>query len=100
MINDNFETILELTLLVSNIKRKICDVYESFLFFSKIYEKNIHNILYLMVDPRFKSFHLMFFINHEEGVIIVEEYDQRFLYFMFLKCYRHLHSIVEFDSNV
>jgi hypothetical protein len=42
----------------------------------------------------------MFFINHEKGVIIVEEYDKRSLYFIFLMCYHHLHSIVEFDYDV
>ncbi len=30
-------------------------------------------------------------------MIIVEEYDTRSLYFMFLKCCHHLHSIIQFE---
>ncbi len=36
-----------------------------------------------MVDPRFKTLHFVFFINREEGVIIVEEYNKRSLYYIF-----------------
>jgi hypothetical protein len=40
---------------------------------------------------------MSFFIGHEKGVNIVEEYDRRYLYFMFLKCYNHLHLVTKFE---
>jgi hypothetical protein len=43
-----------------------------------------------MLDVRFKSFHIVsFFIGHEKGVSIVENYDN-WLYRMLLKCYHYL----------
>jgi len=54
-------------------------------------------MLLLMLHLKFKSFYLVSsFVGHEECVIIVEEYDNFFLYFMFLKCYHHLHLVVLF----
>jgi hypothetical protein len=51
-------------------------------------------MLSLMLDPRFKSLHLgSFFVGQEEGVSIVDAYDRRILYLMFLKCYRCLHPM-------
>jgi hypothetical protein len=42
----------------------------------KYEKKKTHNMLTLMLDPMFKSLHLMFsFIDCEWGVGIVEEYD-------------------------
>jgi hypothetical protein len=39
-----------------------------------------------MLNPRFKSLHLIFsFIGYEEGLIIVKEYDKKSLYTMLLK---------------
>jgi len=72
LIDDGFGFFLEFTLFDSTIKKEICDVLEfSFLF--KKYEKKFHNILFLMLNPKFKSLHLMFsFIGCEEGVCIVE----------------------------
>ncbi len=53
-------------------------------------------MLFSMLDPRFKSFHLVsFFIGQEEGVSIMDEYDRRTLYPMLLKCYHHLHPMTE-----
>jgi hypothetical protein len=49
-----------------------------------------------MLDPKFKSFSLASsFVGREESVTIVDEYDKRTLYPMFLKCYHHLHPIIE-----
>ncbi len=54
----------------------------------------------LMLDPRFKSFHLVFsFISHNQGITIVEQYDIISLYPMFIKCYYHLHPSIEFDND-
>jgi hypothetical protein len=51
-------------------------------------------MLSLMLDPIFKSLCLIsFFVVREEGVNIVDEYDRKTLYPMFLKGYHHLHPI-------
>ncbi len=53
------------------------------------------------MDPRFKTFHLVSsFIGHEQGNAIVEKYDQFFLFPMFLKCYYHLHPLIESKRGV
>jgi hypothetical protein len=45
-----------------------------------------------MLNLTSKSFFLVLcFIEHEEGVVIVEEYDKRSLYPMLIKCHHHLH---------
>jgi len=73
-----------MTLFASNIKREVCDVLESFLFFKKKLWKEIHHMLLLMLYLKFKSFYLVSsFVGHEECATIVEEYDKKYLYFMF-----------------
>ncbi len=86
LINDDFEITFELSLFTSNIKREVCVVLDSFLsYFKKIEKKEAHNILYLMIDSRFKSPCLVSsFVGQEEDVSIVDEYDRRTLYPMFL----------------
>jgi len=39
------------------------------------------------------------FIGCEQGVTIVEEYDRKSLFPMFLKCHRHVHPMVKFKSD-
>ncbi len=52
-----------------------------------------------MLDPRFKSLCFVFsFIEREQGVAIVEEYDRKSLYPMLLKCHHHLHPLAESES--
>jgi hypothetical protein len=59
-------------------------------------KKKVHNMLPLMLDPRFKNLHLIsVFVGQEEGINIVNEYDRKTLYPMFLKCYHHLHPMIE-----
>jgi hypothetical protein len=49
-----------------------------------------------MLDLRFESTHLvLFYIIYEEVVAIVKEYDKRSLYPMLIKCYNHLHHVLE-----
>jgi hypothetical protein len=49
----------------------------------------------LMLHLKFNFFYLVSsFVGHEECVTIVEEYDKKYLYFMFLKCYHQLHLVV------
>jgi hypothetical protein len=49
-----------------------------------------------MLDPRFKNLCIVFyFIGHEEGVNIVEEYDIRSLYPIFFKCCHYSHRMTK-----
>jgi hypothetical protein len=58
-------------------------------------------MLSFMLDPRFKSFFLLSsFIGHEQRSTIVEEYDTKSLYFMFLECHHHLHPLAKFESGI
>jgi hypothetical protein len=50
----------ELSLLASNIKREVINVLDFFLSFLKVYDKRkIHNMIFLMLDPKYKNFHLL-----------------------------------------
>jgi hypothetical protein len=54
-----------------------------------------------MLDPRSKTLRVVSsFIGHEQGKTIVEKYDKKTLFLMFLKCYYHLHPLVEFERGV
>jgi hypothetical protein len=105
----SFESILEddsiisneLSLLAFNIRREVINVLDSFLSFLKKYEiKKVHNMISLMLDPRFKSLHIVSsFVGREQGVAFVEEYDRKFLYPMLVKCHEHLHPLVRLNRN-
>jgi len=100
-MGDDFAITLELSLFASNFKEEVCGVLDSFLSFLKNCEgKKTHNMLSLMLDPRFKNFHLAFsFVGCEQGISIVEEYDQKSLQPMLLKCYHHLHPMKNYDVD-
>jgi hypothetical protein len=76
-MDDNSVIILELSLFASNIKKEVCGSLDSFLSSLKNYEeRKVHNMRYLMLDPWFKSLHLVSsFVGHEQGISIVKEYD-------------------------
>jgi hypothetical protein len=40
------------------------------------------------------------FIGHEQQSTIVEEYDTKSLYLMFLECHHHLRPLAKFESGV
>jgi hypothetical protein len=64
-------------------------------------KKKVHNMFFLMLDPRFKTFHLVSsLIGHEQGKAIVEEYDKKSLFLMFLTCYYHLHPLTKTERGV
>ncbi len=98
LIDDDSIVAQELSLLASNIRRKICRILDGFLSFFKNCERNkAHNVLFLMLDLRFKNLRsISSFIDQEQVVSIVEEYDQRSLFDMFLRCYHILHLMAEF----
>jgi hypothetical protein len=71
-------------------------VFDSFLSFLRKYGKKIDNLLSLMLNRRFKSLRLVsLFVGHEQNILFVEEYDWKSL--KLLKCYHHLHHIVDCD---
>jgi hypothetical protein len=91
----------ELFLLAFNVKREITNVLDYFLSFLKKYENmKTHNMISLMLNPKFKSLCMMSsFVGKERGVVLVEEYDKFFLYLMLVKCHEHLHPLVRLDKN-
>ncbi len=55
-MNDDVELSLKLATFASNIKLEMFGVLDSFLSFLRTYEeKKTHNMLSLMLDPRFKN---------------------------------------------
>jgi hypothetical protein len=53
-------------------------------------------MFFLKLDPKLKTFHLVSsLIGCEQGKVIVEEYDIKFLFLMLFQYY-HLHPLVEF----
>jgi hypothetical protein len=62
LIDDGSIVTFELSLLASNIRRKICGVLDDFLSFLKKCEKKKTHNLSLMLDPRFKSLRLVSYV--------------------------------------
>jgi hypothetical protein len=61
--------------------------------------KKPNNMVFLMLDPRFKSLCIVSsFVGREQGVVLVEEYDRKSLYTMLVKCHEHLHPFVRLDN--
>jgi hypothetical protein len=91
----------ELSLLAFNIRREVINVLDSFISFLKKYEnRKTHNMIFLMLNPRLKSLHIISsFVGREQGVALVEEYDRKSLYPMLVKCHEHLHPLVRLDTN-
>jgi len=91
----------ELSLLAFNIRREVINVLDSFLSFLKKYEnRKAHNMISLMLNPRFKNLHIVsLFVGREQGVVLVEEYDRKSLYPMLVKCHEHLHPLVRLNRN-
>jgi hypothetical protein len=102
LIKDDSIIFDELSLLASNIKREVINVLDSFFSFLKKYEnKKAQNMISLMLDPRFKSFHIISsFVGKEQGVALVKEYDRKSLYPMLVKCYEHLHPLVRLVTKL
>jgi hypothetical protein len=66
-------------------------VLDGFLSLFKKYEKNKTHVTFTL-DFRFKSLRLVSsFVGQEQAIPIVEQYDQRSLFPMFLRCYHIFH---------
>jgi hypothetical protein len=70
-----------LLLVTFNTRREVCDVLDfSLLFWTKYENRKTHNMIFLMLDPRFKNLHtLSSFVRREQRVSLVEEYDMVFI---------------------
>jgi hypothetical protein len=65
----------------------------------KCEEKKAHTMLSLMLDARFKSFRLIFsFINQEQVVSIVENYDKQYLFPCLLKCHHVFRLVLKIET--
>ncbi len=54
-----------------------------------------------MLDPKFKTICLVSsLIGYEQGKGILEQYDKKNWFLMFLKCHSQLHPLVEFEKGV
>ncbi len=60
LMEDVVNVVFELSMYTFNIKKLVCDVLDSFFsFLMKYEEKNIHNMLSLMLNRRFKRLKLV-----------------------------------------
>jgi hypothetical protein len=73
LMEDDSVIFYELFLLTSNIKMEVINVLDSFLSFLKKHEiKKAHNMISLMLDPKFKSLPITSsFVGREQGVAFV-----------------------------
>jgi hypothetical protein len=91
----------ELFLLAFKIKREVINVLDYFCSFLKKYENmKVHNMISLMLNPRFKSHRIISsFVGREQGVALIEEYDRKSLYPMLAKCHEHLYPLQRINRN-
>jgi hypothetical protein len=74
MMEDDYGVALELSMFASNIKKDIHEVLDGFFSFLRMYEKKkVQNILFLMLDSRFKIFLLI-----ENKVAFQKHWNQNF----------------------
>jgi len=60
LIEDGMAMVLELFMFAFNTRKQVCAILDCFLSFLKKYEnKKTHNMLILMLNPRFESFKLV-----------------------------------------
>jgi hypothetical protein len=94
---------LELSMLPSNTRKQVCVKWFSFLFLMKYEKKKAHNVLFLMLNPRFKSLSRLVssFINWEQVFfLMVEDYDRWSLFLLLLTCHHVLRLMLEFEIVV
>jgi hypothetical protein len=54
-----------------------------------------------MLNLKFKTLHIVSScIGHEQSKTSVKKYDKISLFPIFLKCYYHLHFLIEFENGV
>jgi hypothetical protein len=93
--------VYELSCLAFNINKEVVQVLDSFFSFLKKYEeRKTHNMFFLMLNPRLKTLHLVSYFCFGQGNAIVEKYDNYKKIPMLLRCYYHLHPLVEYERSV
>jgi hypothetical protein len=100
LIYDDAKVVLELFLLVSNMKGNFGDVEVFHILLKKYDVKKTHIMLHLTLDPRFKkpSFNIILYWLRKK-VVIVERYVKKSLYSMLIKCHNHLHLVLECEVD-
>ncbi len=75
--------------------KKVVRIFDFFLTFLQSYEKKkTYNMLSLMLIMQgLRAFVLCLCVGHEQGMSIVDKYDEKTLYPMLLKCYHYLHLV-------
>jgi hypothetical protein len=69
-------------------------------FLMKCKNKKTHNMISLMLDPRFKNLCIVSsFVEQDQSVSFVVKYDKKSLYPMLVKCHEHLHPLIRLDRN-
>jgi hypothetical protein len=59
-MEDEHGLTLKLTFLASNTKKKVCGVLNFLISFLRTYaKKNTHNMVSLVLDPRFNNLHIL-----------------------------------------
>ncbi len=91
LMEDDSIIFYELYLLAFDIRREVINVLDSFLSFLKKYKnRKAHNMIFLILNLRFKKICTIFsFVRREQGVALVEEYNKKSLYPMLVKCNEH-----------
>ncbi len=86
LMEEDGNVVYESSCLALNIKNEVIWVLDFFLSFLKEYEeRKAYNMFFLMLDPRFKTLHLVSsLIGREKGKAIVEEYNKKSLFPMVL----------------
>jgi hypothetical protein len=56
-----------------------------FSFLKKFDERKVHNMLALMLDPRYKNLIIIFTLVGKVLGVVVKEYDKKALFLMLLK---------------
>ncbi len=86
-------------MFIFNIKKKVCDVLNYFLLVLMKYEnKKAHNMLSLMLNPKFKSLKLVSSFNGSKQIVPMVENDKKWSLFPFpLKCHHVLHLVLKLE---
>ncbi len=80
----------ELEEFISHMKRQVLEVLWPFISFMHVIDKKKgHNMLALMLDPRYKSMHLMTsYLGREATANLVVDYDEKVLLPSLLEAYK------------
>lgn len=92
----------ELLVLKSRMEEEVLAVLEPLLSFAGTFSRqSAHNMLALMLDPRFKGLGLVRdYVGGEKVVSIVFEYDSLVLLPLLMQCYKRLHPTAQSQEPI